>query len=304
MKKVSIACLAAIACALLPGSGPLTAAENARFRHLVSVYFDEKGVGLNLPEGVACGTDGRFIVGDTGNSRLLRFAYREKAVTGGSEIRIPQMTAPARLQLNSKGEIYALDTMQRRIVRLTPEGQYKDAVSFDAVPAPATIVPKGFVIDSADSLYVLDVFSARVLVLNAGGQFLKALPLPGEVGFGSGLAIDATGRLFLLDSLGRRLFSAAKEATVFTPLGGNLAEFVATLPSDIAANKGLVFVLEGPGSQMAAFGTDGTFLSRHLAMGWKEGMLNYPSQLCINDKDEVFIADRDNSRVQIFQLIR
>jgi len=26
--------------------------------------------------------------------------------------------------------------------------------------------------------------------------------------------------------------------------------------------------------------------------------------MCINDKDEVFIADRDNSRVQVFQFIR
>ena len=39
-------------------------------------------------------------------------------------------------------------------------------------------------------------------------------------------------------------------------------------------------------------------------MGWKEGQLNHPSQLCVNDKDEVFIADRDNSRVQVFQLTR
>jgi len=26
--------------------------------------------------------------------------------------------------------------------------------------------------------------------------------------------------------------------------------------------------------------------------------------MCINDKDEVFIADRDNSRVQVFRLAR
>ena len=36
----------------------LTAAEGARFRYLASVYVDEKDVGLNLPEGVACDANG------------------------------------------------------------------------------------------------------------------------------------------------------------------------------------------------------------------------------------------------------
>jgi len=39
-------------------------------------------------------------------------------------------------------------------------------------------------------------------------------------------------------------------------------------------------------------------------MGWNEGLLYFPSQMCINDNGEVFIADRDNSRVQIFSLVK
>jgi hypothetical protein len=36
------------------------------------------------------------------------------------------------------------------------------------------------------------------------------------------------------------------------------------------------------------------------ARGWKEGLLNYPSQLCVNDRGEIFVADTNNSRIQIF----
>ena len=79
-------------------------------------------------------------------------------------------------------------------------------------------MPKDFTIDAADNIYVLDVFSARVLVLNAQGQFQKALPFPDEAGFGSSLAVDATGSLLLLDAIKRRMFSAAKDASVFTRL--------------------------------------------------------------------------------------
>jgi hypothetical protein len=39
-------------------------------------------------------------------------------------------------------------------------------------------------------------------------------------------------------------------------------------------------------------------------MGWNEGLLYYPSQMCISEKGEAFIADRGNSRVQVFNIIR
>ena len=55
---------------------------------------------------------------------------------------------------------------------------------------------------------------------------------------------------------------------------------------------------------IVTFGRDGAFVSRQLTGGRDEGFLDYPSQLCVNDKDEAFVADRDNSRVQVFQVIR
>lgn len=302
MKPVSVACL--VAAALVMGHLQLTAASSARFRYLASVYFDEKGGGLNLPEGVACDGNGQVVVGDTGNDRLLRFTYRDKTVAGGIEIKIPQVSAPSRIQLNSKGEIYALDRKQRKIVHLSPEGEFKDVLTFDGVPPPATIIPKDFAIDSADNIFVLDVFSARVLVLNAQAQFQKALPFPDDTGFGSDLAMDGAGNLFLLDAIKRRLFSASKGAGSFAPLGGDLTEFLATLPTSMTASRGVIFVVEGNGSSIAGFGRDGSFLARQLTMGWNEGSLNHPSQMCINDKDEAFIADTNNSRMQVFQLLR
>ena len=302
MKTVSCACL--VAAALVAGYLPLTAAGTARLTHLVSVYADDKQVGLHLPEGVACGASGVVVVGDTGNDRLVRFTYRDKTLGAVSEIKIPQLTAPSRVQLTSKGEIYALDSRQRRIVHLDSNGQFKAMLAFDGVPAPATIVPKSLAIDSADNVYVLDEFSARVLVVDAQGRFQRALALPNGIGFATDLTIDFEGNFLLIDSVKRRIFTAAKDAKAFTQLGGDLAASVATMPTSITASKGILFVTEGSGSTIDAFGRDGRFLSRMLTMGWTEGLLNHPSQLCVSDKDEVFIADRDNSRVQIFKLTR
>jgi hypothetical protein len=302
MKRFALA--GTVAATVLLGQHGLGAAETGRLRHIVSVYFDGKGAGLNLPEGVACDSNGQFVVGDTGNDRLLRFTFRDKTVSDGTEIKIPQVSAPTRVRLNSKGEIYALDNRLRRVVHLGPAGEFKEALTLAGVPEPTTIVAKDFTIDAADNIYVLDVFSARVLVLNAQGQFQKALPFPGEAGFGSNIAVDSTGNILLLDAIKRRMFSAGKDATAFTPLGGDLTEFLGTLPSYMTASKNAIFVVEGNGSSVVGFGRDGSFMSRQLSMGWNEGSLNHPSQMCINDKDEVFIADRDNSRIQVFQLLR
>jgi hypothetical protein len=302
MKTVLTAFLVAVVLAL--GHLPLTAAEGAKLRYLASAYFDDKEAGFKLPEGVACGANGQVVVGDTGNDRLVRFTFQDATVKAGGEVKAPQLSAPARLQLDSKGEIYALDAKQRRIVHLDAEGAFKAVLALDGVPPPSTIVPKSFAIGPADTFYVLDSFSARVLLMSAQGKFQKALALPAGAGFVTDLAVDAAGSLFLLDSIGRRMYAAEKDADAFAQRGGDLSEALATLPTSITASKGLVFVLEGTGGSVVALGRDGSFLSRQLTMGWEEGTLNYPSQMCINDRDEVFIADRDNSRIQVFQLIR
>jgi hypothetical protein len=45
-------------------------------------------------------------------------------------------------------------------------------------------------------------------------------------------------------------------------------------------------------------------MGKQLGMGWKEGWLRYPSQMCITAAGELFIADRENNRVQEFMVIK
>lgn len=301
MRTLSLAAL--VAAALVAGLPRPATAQAARLRHLASVYADARGVGLARPEGVACGTGGLVLVADTGNGRLLRFTYRDRTVSGGDEIRIPELSAPSRLHLGSKGQIYVLDNTRRRIVRLGPDGAFSGALSFDGVPPPETVVPKSFAIDATDRVYVLDAFGGRVLVLNAEGRFERALPLPADAGFITDLAVETGRSLVVLDSIQRRVYAASGDGA-FAPLGRDLKEALATPPTSLTIGRGVIFILEGRGSRVVTVGRDGSFLSSQLTRGWNEGMLNYPTQMCVNDHDEVFIADRENSRIQVFALTR
>ena len=275
------------------------AAETTKLRHVVSVYADEKGAGLQHPEGLACNDKSLLVVGDTGNRRLIRFTFQEGNVKGGTEIRIPQLTSPIRIQVNSKGEIFALDGRERRIVRLAPDGSFKGYVTAEGA-SPSAMTPRSFKIDRDDAIYVLDVFSARVLLLNPDGKFQKQIAFPKEYGFFSDLAVDPKGNVLLIDSVDGRAFSAAKNANSFSPLGGSLKEHLSFPVSLTTDNRGTIFITDENGGAIGILSQDGSFLGKQLSMGWNEGLLYYPSQVCVNEKGETFIADRGNSRVQVF----
>ncbi|OGP64824.1 MAG: hypothetical protein A2169_05025 [Deltaproteobacteria bacterium RBG_13_47_9] len=279
-------------------------AETVKFRHLQSIYFDEKGGGLKQPEAVACNEKSLLVVGDTGNDRLLRYNYQDRSLKAGTEIKVPQLSNPIRLQINSKEEIFALDGKKRRIIRLNPDGTFKGYVDAEGVSAPSTFVPRGFKIDPNNNIYVLDIFSGRVLVLNPEGKYQKEVPFPKDYGFFSDLSVDLKGNLLLIDSVKAMVFSAPKDSNSFSPLTKSLREHL-YFPTSITVDKrGTIYIVDENGGGVVILGGDGSFMGRQLTMGWNEGLLYYPSQMGINEKGEVFIADRGNSRIQIFTLVK
>jgi len=279
-------------------------AETVKLRHLQSVYLDDKGSGMKQPEGVACNEKSLLVVADSGNGRLLQFSFQDKTLKNGKEIRVSQLLFPMEVQLNSKGQIFSLDGKQRRIVYLSPAGEYLGYLAIEGLQSPSTFVPKSFKIDSKDNIYVLDVFGSRVLLLGPDGKYQKQIELPGDSGFFSDLAIDPRGTILLIDSTRARVYSSPKDSGTFSPLTGSLQEYL-NFPTHITTDgRGTLYLVDTNGSGIVVLGQDGSFMGRLLTMGWNEGLLYYPSQMCINDKGQVFIADRGNNRVQIFDLIR
>jgi hypothetical protein len=278
-------------------------ADVAKLRYNSSIYVDDKGVGLRHPEGVGC-SEKIIVIGDTENNRLVRYQFEEKAVKAATEIRVPELSSPIRIQITSKGDIFALDGKQRRIVRLNPDGTFKGYITMEGLPTEAPVIPRSFKIDRDDNIYILDIFSGRVLLLNREGKFQKQVDFPKEYGFFSDVAIDSKGTLFMLDSVKTRVYSAPKGANSFSPLGGSLKEYL-SFPTSLAIDaRGIMYIADENGGTVGTLSQDGSFLSKQLSMGWNEGLLYYPSQICINEKEEVFIADRGNSRIQVFNLVK
>jgi DNA-binding beta-propeller fold protein YncE len=274
-----------------------------KFRYMVSIYADDKGLGLEQPEGVACDGESLLIVADTGNGRLLKYSIKEGAIEVGTvEIKVDQISYPTKTEINSRGEIYILDRKQRSIVRFSPAGEFRGYLQPVGLPSPATHVPRSFTIDRSDNIYILDILSERVLILDPAARYVSQIKFPQEYGFFSDVAVDFKGAVLLIDGVDGKVFSAAKNSASFSPLTRSLKEYV-RFPANLTTDdRGRVYLVDRNGGSIIILGQDGSFLSRQSGMGWKEGSLNYPAQMCINNKGEVFIADTNNSRVQIFEM--
>ncbi len=279
-------------------------AEAVKLRHDQSLYVDGKDAGLLFPEGVGCDGKGRFIVADSGNGRLVEFTVVDGKPVPGREIRVPELSFPMRVRVNAKGEIFALDGRQKRVVRLGPGGEFRGYVDASGMPPPATAIARSFDIGRDDAIYLLDVFAARVLVLTPDGKFARQVEFPKDYEVISDLAVDRAGTIHLLDSVKAVVYSAAKGSAQFSPLTASMKgmmKFPATITTDA---RGTIFVADRNAGVIFALGPDGSLRGEQLKMGWNEGLLLYPEQMCINDQEEMAIADRGNNRVQLCSIRR
>jgi len=274
------------------------AAEPLKFRQMAPIYVDGKGAGIRQPEGVAC-RGNELVVADTGNGRLLRYTIAGDTWTPGGEIVLPQLPSPIRVDMNSKGEIFVLDGQSRKIARVAPSGEFLGYFA-PTGDVQGTVVSRSFRVDRDDSVYLLDVSSARILLLDTSGKILREIPFPKGYGFFSDLAVDAGGNIFLLDSVRKMVFKVAKNSPDAVQLGERLKD-EAYFPTAIATDKqGTIFLVDENGSGIVILGPDGSFRGRRLSMGWKDGFLRYPAQMCVTENGSAFIADRGNNRVDGF----
>ena len=274
-------------------------AEPVRMKYALSVYADEKGNGLNRPEGLACSED-RLVVADTGNGRIVLYSLQNGEPKGGTEIKLPQVLYPIRVAISSKGDIFILDERLRKVARLTREGAFTGYVEISGLPVQGTVIPAGISVSSKDDLYLLDVLGGRVLVLAVDGKFQRQIDFPKEYGFFTDLTVDPKGTVFLVDGVNSMVYSNAKDPAVFSPITGKLKEEL-KFPSNVATdNKGTLFISDQNSGGVVAVGQDGTYRNRFMSLGWKEGTVRYPAQICIDKDGDLFVADRANSRIQKF----
>lgn len=152
----------------------------------------------------------------------------------------------------------------------------------------------------ADSQVMPD--SPQVIVLAPDGRRLAEWGHE-EIADGHMFALHPDGRVFVVDR-------DAHEVIIFSPEGRRLGGLGKrhhpgepfNAPCDIAfAPDGSAYVADGYGhSQVHHFGRDGQLLHSWGAPGRRAGEFSTPHGIWVLDDGRVLVADRENSRVQVF----
>ena len=290
-----VAALAASPCEVLADATPFVFDR--------AIYQDEKEVALKAPEGVACNDAGDVVVADTGNARLLHYRFVGGSMSLGGEIKSAGLTYPKRVQLDSKGNILVLDPRARKVMKFDPKGAALGSIEVKPGATAFQSLPVAFKVDVADNVYVVDAAAGRVVVLDPAGSVTRQLELPKGATAITDLHVDGAGVIYVVDGSQAAIWSADKASQAFKPFTQGMKDKM-NFPVYMTGGKGRLFLVDQNGNGIVVLGADGSYQGRQLAIGWADGYLYYPAQMCINGAGMAFIADRNNHRVQVFDTAR
>lgn len=175
--------------------------------------------------------------------------------------------------------------------------QLPEGVTLGGVTAVAT--------DAADRLYVFHRGKQPILVFDKDGKFLRSWG-DGQVHTAHGLRLDADGNVWItdigthlvtkFDGQGKVLLTLGKKGQP----GDGPDQF--NKPTDVAvAANGDVFVSDGYGnSRVVKFTKEGKFVKEWGKKGKDAGEFNLPHAIVLDAKGRVYVGDRENNRVQLF----
>ncbi len=135
-------------------------------------------------------------------------------------------------------------------------------------------------------------------VINSWGANLFIMP--------HGLEIDKENNIWVTDVALHQIFKFSSDGTLLLTLGeaevaGNDGEHF-NLPTDVAVSAdGTFYVSDGYGnSRVIKFSKDGTYLFEWGKFGNKQGEFNIPHGIDLDKNGYVYVADRENNRIQKF----
>ncbi len=317
---------------------------------------------FNEPTGLAFDSIGNLYVADSQNNRIRKISSSGIITTvvgtgaqdfsgDGGQAVLASLNFPTAVAIDKDGNLYVADTDNNRIRKVTIDGMIRsiagitvDGFSGDDGQATEAELnyPMGIAVDATGNVYIADTGNHRVRKIAANGIISTvfgtgAEGFSGDDGLGvnaqlyspNGIALDASGNLYVADQLNHRIRKLATDGKVSTVVGSGVSGAI------VGGTDARLIQLNAPGG--VAFDTTGNIfiadtenhrvvrVKNYLAVVSVNGANYYPnfpvapesvvsafgpnlaSKLIVNDKlplptqlDDVRISVRDSAGVERF----
>lgn len=229
-------------------------------------------------------------------------------IDGGSD----PLDQPSGLAVSEDGTLYVIDAIENKVRVFAADGApIATWGETGAKPGqflfnyPTTPYAWGDIAIGPDgNVYVLDPTNSRVQKFTPEGEFLLTW---GSLGSGddqfqlpTGIWIDRDGKVHVADSGRVQVFSSEGDVLSVwdTTTGGDT---VITNPGDIVADEsGKVWVADTLMHQLVRFDGAGAIEERVGSIGDDPGELRNPTGMTIDAAGNLYVAEYDGNRVQIF----
>ncbi|XP_019849583.1 PREDICTED: E3 ubiquitin-protein ligase TRIM71-like [Amphimedon queenslandica] len=206
-----------------------------------------------------------------------------------------QLMEPTGIAVTNDGHILVVDRL--RVQKFNEEGKCVASASARKLNFHTML---GVAVNKADGrIYIADAEKHCIIVVSPTLALLETFgskgSKKGQLNKPRGVAIDSTGRVFVVDANNDRVCVFSHDGKYLSSIEGELDR-----PSAIAIDShDFVYVTEMVNGRVFVYDKDGSFVHKFGRCGSKEGEYSGPQGIAVDNNGDIIISDTYNNRLCI-----
>jgi DNA-binding beta-propeller fold protein YncE len=260
---------------------------------------------MEQPLGIYADKDGWLLVADPGLQTVHIYNLVKHTYAQAFEMPGGRLASPVGVAFDpERGWIYVADSILNGIFIYDTRGYFVGTFGegLKRVSGLAWDAPR-------KRLLAVDTGHHRVLVYDADGRQTQVIGRhgdgPGEFNYPTHVAVAPDGTFFVTDTLNFRVQEFAADGTPIRSVG-HVGQVVGSFskPKGVALDdQGHLFVVDGIYDVVQLFDVQGDLLMLFGGAGSEPGHFWLPAGIAVAG-NEIFVADTQNRRVQLFRLLK